>query len=161
MGLLCIVLFYPIRLILRAPCTNRWGQPYAKRTSNAHEITVFYGNLWFTPLFTAAFSQIHSVHALLYYVSNSLTSTTPLSPNQPCYVRFLHPNPVPFPALEPLAVHNSSPFTTFNVFVQQCNIIHILITQSPPTHPLLPLPHYQFSNTISLCCYLNLTDQIS
>ena len=58
-------------------------------------------------LFTRQF--YFSVHALLYDFSNSLTLSTPMSPTYSSYVRFLHRNPVPSPALVPLAVPNSSP----------------------------------------------------
>jgi hypothetical protein len=97
------------------------GATYASRVVAKPKLTApqlltkspaFYGTLRFTALLTEArpFRHIHSVHALLYYYSNSLTLSTPMSPTYRSYVKFLHPNPVPPPALVPLSVHNSSPF---------------------------------------------------
>jgi hypothetical protein len=120
-----------------------------------------YGTLRFTA--ARAFSQIHSVHALLYYVSNSLTSTTPLSPKHPCYVTFLHPNPAPFPALVPLAVHYSSPFISPHSIhsIRSAISFSSLLRHLPPPYSRYRHSQNQISNTISLSFYLSVTDQIS
>jgi hypothetical protein len=101
----------------------------------------FYGTLRFTALFTAAypFSQIHSDHALLYYVSNKLTLSTPkwYVPHAPHLRQVSAPKSCTFP---PHSCHLPCP--THLISFHHSHYIRLAVQYHsppnyaiPPTHP--------------------------
>jgi hypothetical protein len=113
----CAVLFTrKFDYVAGATCESRVvAKPKLTKSS------AFYGTPRFTALFTAArlFSHIHSIRGLLYYVSNSLTSTTPMFPTYPTYRHVSAPKSCTFSRTRATcrAQLISFHFTKFTIFI--------------------------------------------